>query len=222
MIAEPRGTGVQAGPGKTPPETPDVKSSDTHGPATDNGAASDEALMSAYAAGDADAFDALYGRHRGASYRYFLRQLPEDQAADCFQSLWEKLIRSRERYQPSAPFRAYLFAIARNVLMDQHRANGRRPASAEEDADAFVDPASETDGVPTGVAREELAARLKALVAALPFHQRESWLLLKESQLSHQQIAALTGATEEGVKSRIRYARAKLKAGLTAYVQASR
>ena len=36
--------------------------------------ADDEALMLAYAAGDAAAFDALYARHRGGVYRYFVRQ----------------------------------------------------------------------------------------------------------------------------------------------------
>ena len=34
----------------------------------------DEDLMLAYAADDAAAFDALYARHKGAVYRYLLRQ----------------------------------------------------------------------------------------------------------------------------------------------------
>ena len=55
--------------------------------------------MSAYAEGDASAFDVLYERHKGPLYRYFARQLSESEANDCFQALWEKLIGNRDRYR---------------------------------------------------------------------------------------------------------------------------
>ena len=60
----------------------------------------------------------------------------------------------------------------------------------------------------------ELGERLKAAVAALPAAQREAFLLQYEGGLSLAEIAELTGAGVETVKSRLRYAVSKLKADL--------
>ncbi len=175
----------------------------------------DEALMLAYVAGDAAAFDALYARHKGPLYRYFKRQLPEAEANDCFQTLWLKLIDHRDRYQSDAPFRNFLFTLAHNVLMDQHRKNMRNSErSSEQDLDEVAsnnpDPADSSE-------RSQLMARLHALIAALPLAQREAWLLRQETDLSTQEIAEVTGSSEEGIKSRLRYARNKLKEGMARY-----
>lgn len=179
--------------------------------------ASDEDLMTAYAAGDAAAFDALYARHKGALYRYFLRQLDRDAANDCFQALWTNLIRHRTRYRAAAPFVRYLFTLAHNVLMDHHRRNrwNTRVDDAEEE---YADPSNEVD-LPTELDRDRLRERLHALVAELPLHQREVWLLRQETELTLAEIAAITAATEEGVKSRLRYAKDKLMNGMARYAE---
>ena len=55
--------------------------------------ASDEALMLAYAAGDAGAFEQLYARHRRKLYHYLLRQLRDNALADeFFQDVWQRVI----------------------------------------------------------------------------------------------------------------------------------
>lgn len=183
-----------------------------------NGAGSDEALMSAYAAGDATAFDALYARHKGPLYRYFSRQLPDDQARDCFQTLWLKVINARASYRPDAPLASWLFTVAHNVLMDHYRQIGRRPLDGDEDPDELAADGDE-DPLLTEFERQRLKGRLLGLIRELPFVQREAWLLQQESGLSAQEIARLTGTTQEGLKSRLRYARQKLKTGLRAYAQ---
>ena len=58
------------------------------------------------------------------------------------------------------------------------------------------------------------ARRLMELVAALPAAQREVFLMYEEVGLSLEQIAAATGANREAVKSRLRYALAKLRDGM--------
>ena len=58
--------------------------------------ASDEALMLAYAAGEATAFEQLYARHRGKLYRYLLRQLRDNGLADeLFQDIWQRVVSAR-------------------------------------------------------------------------------------------------------------------------------
>ena len=60
----------------------------------------------------------------------------------------------------------------------------------------------------------ELGERLRAAVAALPPPQREAFLLQQEGGLSLGAIAELTGVGNETVKSRLRYALAKLRENL--------
>lgn len=174
--------------------------------------------MQAFAAGDQAAFAALYERHRGPLYRYFLRQLPRAEADDCFQALWLKLIRQAERYRPSGAFTSYAFTIAHSVLMDHHRRCGRLAEVALEEAgaeaavvDGGITPEQAADGA-------ALRRRLLTLLQALPFHQREAWVLRQEAAMSVAEIAAVTGTTVEGVRSRLRYATSKLKAGLARHV----
>ncbi len=176
---------------------------------------SDEALMTAYAAGDPVAFDLLYERHKGPLYRYFTRQLPESEAHDCFQVLWEKLIGNRNRYRPDSPFRSYLFTIAHNVLMDHFRKQGRIGPDSDSDPD---DLSHHDTGPEAQRERGELVEKLHGLIRALPNHQREAWLLRQETTFSTADIARVTGTSEEGVKSRLRYAREKLKQGMARYV----
>lgn len=183
-----------------------------------DGGRRDEDLMQAYGAGDADAFDELYERHKGAVFRYFTRQLPAAEANDCFQNLWLKLINARERYQANAPFKHYLFTLAHNVLMDHFRATRRLIATEPDELEAMSDGDDSNSGM-EAVSRDRLRERLMKLIAALPFHQREAWLLQQEAGMSHEAIANVTDATEEGVKSRLRYARQKLKTGLKAYAR---
>lgn len=179
----------------------------------------DEDLMLAYAAGDAAAFDVLYTRHKGSVYRYLLRQCRHGGMADeLFQDVWMNLIRARASYAPTAKFTTWLYRLAHNRLIDHYRANGHLTLVSTDDEahqDAVeVVAAARTDEPHTRVANRELGERLRAAVAALPPVQREAFLLQQEGGLSLSDIAALTGVGAETVKSRLRYATAKLRGDL--------
>ena len=64
------------------------------------------------------------------------------------------------------------------------------------------------------VAGRELGARIRAALATLPPAQRDAFLLHQEAGLELAAIAELTGEGVETVKSRLRYALAKLRAQL--------
>ena len=86
----------------------------------------DEALMLAYAAGDAAAFDALYARRKGGVYRYLVRHCGNAGAADeLFQDVWMNVIRARATYAPNAKFATWLYRIAHNRLVDHWRTHAR-------------------------------------------------------------------------------------------------
>ncbi|MBK7793899.1 MAG: RNA polymerase sigma factor [Betaproteobacteria bacterium] len=185
--------------------------------------ASDEDLMQAYAAGDAAAFDRLYGRHKGGVYRYLLRHCGCAPTADeLFQDIWMSVVRARATYTPSAKFSTWLYRIAHNRLVDHWRARGPLTLASDLVRDGDDDPPDPLDLVPgtranepeTRVASRELAARIRAALAALPPAQRNAFLLHQEGGLELSAIAELTGDGVETVKSRIRYALDKLRAQL--------
>ena len=180
-------------------------------------AASDEALMARYRDGDAGAFDELYARHRSVLYRFILRQCAHRGEADeIFQDVWMNLINARSRYQPSARFRTFLFQIARNRVIDiARRSHAAVERSFDDEAGVSLAQRLPADAgcEPQAIAEQrDRAQAVRAAIAALPFPQREALLLHEEGELSLEEIAALTGANRETVKSRLRYALARLRA----------
>jgi len=183
--------------------------------------ARDEELMHAYAGGHAAAFDVLYARHKGGVYRYLLRHCGNAGTADeLFQDVWLNVIRARANYVSSAKFSTWLYTVARNRIVDHWRANGQVGLlSTDDDDHATRDavesiPASRTDEPDARTENHEAAQRIHAALRALPPAQRDAFLLQQEGGLSLADIAALTGAGAETVKSRLRYATAKLRDAL--------
>jgi RNA polymerase sigma-70 factor (ECF subfamily) len=184
--------------------------------------ARDEDLMLAYAAGDAAAFDALYARHRGGLYRYLIRHCGQPGIADeLFQDIWLGAVRARSNYVPTAKFTTWLYRIAHNRLIDHWRAAGQIELVLAEAGDGDDDddplaaiPGARSDEPEVRAGAREISERLRAALAALPPAQRDVFLLHQEGGLELAEIAELTGAGAETVKSRLRYALAKLRAEL--------
>ena len=174
--------------------------------------------MLAFAAGDAGAFDRLYARHRATVFRFVSRSLPSRaDAEEVFQEVWMKAIEARHRYEPRAKFTTWLYAIAHNHLVDLWRRKGLSLVPLDGDGDdspAHDPPGDPSDEPFAQAATHEAMARFVAAFEALPPAQREAFVMKEEAGLSIAGIAAATGANEEAVKSRVRYATAKLREAL--------
>jgi RNA polymerase sigma-70 factor (ECF subfamily) len=179
---------------------------------------SDEELMLSYRDGDAGAFDALYGRHKGGVYRYLLRQCREAAVAEeLFQDVWMNLVRSRAGYTVQAKFTTYLYRLAHNRLIDHYRKHSHATVVAFEEVgeDAMAEvPDERARPADDALDAKRQAARLMELIAALPEAQREAFLLQQEGGMSVEEIAQATGVTRETAKSRLRYAMVKLRQGM--------
>jgi len=173
--------------------------------------------MLAYRDGEGAAFELLYVRWRGPLYRYFLRQCGHaGQADELFQDVFMRVIGASAGYEPTARFTTWLFRIAHNRLIDHWRKLGREPvdplASNENGEDGEFDPPAPEDAAPERQAeRRQLGVALLAALNELPEVQREAFLLAEEGGLTLEEIATISGVGRETIKSRLRYATAKLR-----------
>ena len=172
---------------------------------------SDEALLARYRNGDGASFEALYARHRQGLYRFLVSLSNKAELAEeIFQDTWLSLIRSTTQPQGRASFRTWLFQIARNRLIDHWRKHGvHNPLHDSYDEQLHVQP-DDASSPEQQLSLSRDQARLDAALQALPEDQREVFLLRLHGDLELPQIAALTGAPLETVKSRLRYAQQKL------------
>ncbi len=178
---------------------------------------SDEQLMLRYRDGDAAAFEELYGRHRGGVFRYVLRQVGLRSASEeIFQEIWIKIVTSRLRYRVEARFATFLYHVAHNCVMDHfRRKTPLHLISLDDDEDAGHQVAGpERDQPERAAALRQSAARLLNALAMLPAEQRDAFLLHEEGGLTLEEIAEVTAVGRETVKSRLRYALAKLRQGV--------
>lgn len=186
-------------------------------------ATTDETLLLRYAAGSVAAFEALYERHELPLWRFVLRLCGDRASAEeIVQEVWFSVAREAPRFRPEARFTPWLFVIARNRVIDRLR-TARRHASLDEPVGDAGLPLSEqladAEG-PQPARQAEQAQQGAAILAALqqlPQEQREAFVMQAESGMSVEEIAMATGVTFETAKSRLRYARDKLKALLRDY-----
>jgi RNA polymerase sigma factor (sigma-70 family) len=183
---------------------------------------SDEDLMGRYARGDAGAFELLYRRHEMRVWRYLERNVRNRATADeLMQEVWFAVARDAPRYEPSARFTTWLFTIAHNRMIDLIRAS--RPQLSLDTLGYEADPVLEkltadpSAGPFAAVLAEEQVGSLLQALTALPAEQREAFLLQIEGNLSVEEIASITGSSFETTKSRLRYARTKLRELLKEY-----
>lgn len=176
-------------------------------------AVTDETLMRAWSGGAADAFDSLYARHRAALWRYVLNRTgDESRARELFQDIWLRVVHGRSGYTPDAPFRAWLYRIARNRVIDHYR---RQPETPHETLDEHttiatteIAPPLQPDEIASLAERGDV---LQRALARLPDEQREAIVLQHVAGMSLAEIAEVTGERTETVKSRLRYAKTKLR-----------
>ncbi|WP_025128584.1 RNA polymerase sigma factor [Pseudomonas sp. PH1b] len=175
-------------------------------------ASSDEALLARYRAGEPAAFEVLYQRHRQGLYRFVLGLCAKAELAEeVYQETWLSLIRSTSQPQGRASFRTWLYQIARNRLIDHWRKHGQRNPLHDSYDEQLHGEADHTPGPEQQLSLCRDQQRIEAALQDLPDDQREVFLLRAHGDLELPEIASLTQAPLETVKSRFRYALKKLR-----------
>ena len=177
-----------------------------HAPATDAGDG-DHALALAAAAGNTDAFEALYRRHSARVHGVLLRlsgwqrTRAEDLVQEAFLRAWQAL----PTWRGEAAFGTWLHRVAVNVALMDLRARSVRPALDGDDGEVL-------DALPaTGSAGPMLALDLQRAVATLPPRARAVLVLHDIEGWTHGEIAAALDMAAGSSKSQLHRARGLLR-----------
>jgi len=167
---------------------------------------------------DPDVLDRLIEQYQQRLYRYLLFLTGNSALAeDLFQETWVRVLERGHQYNAKNKFESWLFAIARNLVIDASR---RKKMSSLED---LSDPESSQPYEPPDdraqsalqllVAREnEQAVQLSLL--KIPAYYREVLLLRFHEELGLEEIAAVLSTPLSTVKSRLYRGLEALKSAL--------
>jgi RNA polymerase sigma-70 factor, ECF subfamily len=176
----------------------------------------DRQLVRRALAGQADDFRALVDRHQQPIFRFVLKLLGNQQAAeDVTQEVFLAVFANLSAYDSSrAAFSTWLFAIAHNRCINL--LEERRPAPLNE-LDLIGD-ARSTDSI----VNQELSEQLDRALAMLPMEQRAAFLLAEVEELPYAEIARIEHTSLGTVKSRIHRAKQRLQSLLEPVMKESR
>lgn len=170
---------------------------------------SDE-LVQAVAQGDRAAFARLFEHYAPRIKTFLMRRgaaaaEAEELAQEAMLAVWRKA----GQFDPArATASAWIFAIARNLRIDQHRRNRGAP---EPDAALDPEPPPLADTV---LGTVQIATRVQAAIEGLPPEQGEALRLAFFNECSHSELGARLGIPLGTVKSRLRLAMGRLRTAL--------
>lgn len=163
----------------------------------------DEATLVQAARTDPEAFGELCNRYSPRLYSYLrARTDSDDDAADLTQQVLVKAMAALPRYRDrGAPFGAWLFRIARNLLTDT-----RRRQRATVSWDFLPDPLAPAaeDDLEAKILHAEVRARVRSLLGELKAGERELILLRFVAGLTFREIAGVVGSSESTVHRQIK------------------
>jgi len=154
---------------------------------------SDEELLERANRGDAEAFEALYRRHRDWVYRLAWRFTGnEPDALDVLQETFAYLLRKLPSLHLTAAMTTFLYPVVKHLSLDVRRR--RAPGQADDELLAALPAPSSGE-----TSRSELALAL----ATLPSDQREVVLMRFVDDMSLEEIAQALQTPLNTIKSRL-------------------
>ena len=185
-------------------------------------------LMLAYQGGDEAAFDQLVERHSGQVFALLTRFLGQrSNREDLVQEVFLRVIRARERYQPTARFTTYLYRIVFNMAVNEtQRLSSRgtwsldRPAGgADEDDRGFEVSDERVEDPSEAMERDDVVSAVRQAIEALPEQQRAALILAKYHDTPYVEIAEILDSSEKAIKSLIHRARETLRQTLAPFLK---
>jgi RNA polymerase sigma-70 factor (ECF subfamily) len=197
---------------------------------SDAEAALDRADMERLVAGHETALNDLMERHGGRLFAFLVRLLQDEgEAEDLAQETFVRIYEHRDRFDPNASFRTWMYAIAGNLARDRFRWRVRHPETPLECVEdirpgpslhatdpGMTDRATTPD---TATLDAERAAAVRQAIASLPPDLRIPLLLAEFEEQSQADIAKILECSPKAVEMRLYRARHQLRRSLDRWLR---
>ena len=180
--------------------------------------------MMAVREGTTDYFGVLLRRYETRVITFAYRMVGNyETARDILQQAFLKILEQAGHYEPRAQFSTFLYQVTRNLCINELKRSARR-RSISLDQEMYSDAGQVTflrDALPNGTGTpednlllQESRNAVRRVIAKLPPIYREVVVLRIFEELPYREISKITGAGENTVKSRMRYALERLQAAM--------
>ncbi len=174
----------------------------------------DESLMLAHGQGSDESYAELVRRHQKGVLNFIFRMVHNRHIAEeLTQEVFMALVKNAQRYEPTAKFTTYLYAIASNIVSKEWARQKRRPKlfslsgwfGGEEDGeyDLTEQLPDEKMNVLATFQRGEVSEAVNAALKQIPEHQREAFVLRRFQDLPYEEIADILDVPVGTAKSRV-------------------
>ncbi len=187
---------------------------------TDNGTR-DETLIARALEGDRSAFSALIRRYEDTVYRFAFkvcrnREKAEETLQDTFVNVYRRL----DTFDGKSKFSTWLYSIVTNNCLMKRRRTRMQDSldSLDESPSGGTDIRSWDETPVEQLLTQELRTQLDAAILKLPIEYRIVFVLRDIEGKTTEETAQILGISVEATKSRLRRARAFLRARLNAYM----
>jgi len=168
---------------------------------------SDEALVQAIAQGDKQALQVLFARHNVRVYRFCLRFLGDEAAAeDLVSEVFFDVWRQAGRFEARSQVSTWLLAIGRNKALSALRR--RQTEELDEEVAEFIEDPS--DGPEVAMQKRQRTSVLADCLTQLSPAHREIVDLVYYHEKSIDEVAEIIGVPQNTVKTRMFYARKRI------------
>ncbi len=168
---------------------------------------SDEVLIGRIANGDRLAMQVLFARHHIRVYRFMLRMVRNEAAAeDLISEVFLDVWRQAEKFEGRSTVSTWMLGIARFKALSALRRRSDEQLD-DETAGAIEDQADDPE---IALAKKDKSAVLRQCLTKLSAEHREIVDLVYYHEKSVEEVAGIVGIPEATVKTRMFYARKKL------------
>ena len=170
-------------------------------------ATSDDVLIARIAGGDRLAMQVLFARHHVKVYRFVLRMVRSESAAeDLISEVFLEVWKQAGKFEGRSAVSTWMLSIARFKALSALRRRTEEELD-DEAADAIAD---EADDPEVALAKKDKGAALRVCLTKLSTEHREVIDLVYYHEKSVEEVAGIVGIPEATVKTRMFYARKKL------------
>jgi RNA polymerase sigma-70 factor (ECF subfamily) len=156
---------------------------------------------------DPELLDLLIEQYQYRLFRYLVYLTGNrERAEDFFQETWVRVLERGHQYDGKWKFEAWLFAIARNLILDWHRR--KKPESLDSlagpDENASFDVKDEKSVTPLeSFLNEEQREGIQSSLTRIPVLYREVVILRFQEEMQLEEIAGVLSIPVSTVKSRL-------------------